>query len=446
MNVGKEMNETSQVEISGIDENHALFGNFIGVQFVFETTLNAGRLWEAIDQLEGDIPELGMAYAARSKKILPASSGIPFYQKQSLGNAREHAQIGTIQKDRARFLSEPKRNDVFFGRSPAVSNVTLTQFAGGGSILGIAINHILVDAAGLHLVAKHLARIYSALGSGEALPTTNLSRFLGIFAYGTDRTEKETLAAVSRAGLPKPAKFTGFPGGLIRRLIISALDKPVVHDRVLVCLSAEQVARLKETVLSESGEDWISTYMALGAHFIQIMIALMHSGASKPQIIVGQLLDLRNRYFEEKPEAQAAFIGNAILIDTDVLDAGKPIQTLSRGEIAAYLKTRITRLDGAYVRGRLDLAADCTGYGYNYPGLDLKDPIIALNNQTKMPVYDIEFAGQKPVRVIPQDVGDNIMFFPTPEGGVEVYLRDVANAERNAQLNTPAWQSKIFDF
>ena len=70
--------------------------------------------------------------------------------------------------------------------------------------------------------------------------------------------------------------------------------------------------------------------------------------------------------------------------------------------------------------------------------------MMCVNNQSKMRVYDIFFDGAKPQRIIPQDVGDNIMFFPMPCGGVEVYLRDVQDGSRTKLLYEPYWRNRIY--
>ena len=62
-----------------------------------------------------------------------------------------------------------------------------------------------------------------------------------------------------------------------------------------------------------------------------------------------------------------------------------------------------------------------------------------------MPIYDIQFDGQKPLRIYPQDVGDNIMFFPAPDDGVEIYIRDIVNPGAQTKLLEPQWQNMIFD-
>ena len=63
-----------------------------------------------------------------------------------------------------------------------------------------------------------------------------------------------------------------------------------------------------------------------------------------------------------------------------------------------------------------------------------------------MPVYDGRFDGQKPTQIYPQDVGDNIMFFPAPDGGIDIYIRDIVNPQGQQKLLTPEWQERIFDF
>jgi len=63
-----------------------------------------------------------------------------------------------------------------------------------------------------------------------------------------------------------------------------------------------------------------------------------------------------------------------------------------------------------------------------------------------MPVYDVRFDGQKPARIYPQDVGDNIMFFSAPDGGVEIYIRDIVNPLGQQKLLTPEWQAQIYNF
>jgi len=69
---------------------------------------------------------------------------------------------------------------------------------------------------------------------------------------------------------------------------------------------------------------------------------------------IGQLLDLRNRYFEKDVEAQSNFVGNAILIHIDKAVFPDGLQNTSRGALARYFKARQTRTDATDVKTRLD--------------------------------------------------------------------------------------------
>jgi len=160
------------------------------------------------------------------------------------------------------------------------------------------------------------------------------------------------------------------------------------------------------------------------------MAKLSYGDALKTEMQIGQLLDLRNRYFEKDVEAQSNFVGNAILIHIDKAVFPDGLQNTSRGALAQYFKARQTRTDATDVKTRLDLLADCLRHGYTNPELDVKNPIISLNNQSKMPIYDVQFNGQSPTRIYQQDVGDNIMFFPAPDGGIEIYHRQSAETTK----------------
>ena len=347
---------------------------------------------------------------------------------------------------RPNYVQEPSRKDVLRGRAP-LSTFTLTEFSDGGVILGIAISHVLTDAAGYHLLMRHLGDIYTSLISKNAPPRIPFNTRLEAFEFGSSRSKPETLAELKRRGLPKPIPIKGLMGGVIKSLIIKAMDKSIRHNvPIRIHFSPSQVTRLKETVLTESGEDWISTNVALCAHFTSLMAKLSYGDDIKTEMQIGQLLDLRGRYFEADANAQSQYVGNAILIHIDNAAFPEGLQNTSRGALARYFKQRQAKTTADDVKDRLDLLADCLRHRYTNPELDVKNPIISLNNQSKMAIYDVSFAGQQPQQIYPQDVGDNIMFFPAADGGIDIYIRDIVNPQRQEQLLTPDWQKRIFDF
>ena len=63
-------------------------------------------------------------------------------------------------------------------------------------------------------------------------------------------------------------------------------------------------------------------------------------------------------------------------------------------------------------------------------GMHAKKPtIIYLNNFSKLHIYDIDFGSGKPIKVIPHDLLDQVVFWPSPpnKGGMEVYFSGVPN-------------------
>jgi len=429
--------------ISPIDENHALYGNFIGLQYVFEEALEADDLAKAIAELLAQFPALSGQYNGKNNRVTLSGKVPTLTLRHIEGSISEHVKIGTRWPERSAFVIQPTRKAVFKGQAP-LSTFALTTFDNGGCIFGMAINHMLTDASGFHMLAQRLAEIYSALQSGEALPRSPLTTHLKAFEFGSKRTKSQTLEVLKAQGSPKPIPVKGLLGGFVKKMIIKAMETIAENKPVIIRFTAEDIVRLKEAVLTESGEDWISTNTALCAHFTRLMAKLSYGDDIKTTVQLGQLLDLRGRYFEGG--RQSDYIGNAILIHIDKAEFDDGLQNTSRGALARYYKTRKTKTKPADVKQRLDLLADCLRHGYSNPGLDIKNPIIALNNQSKMPVYDVSYDGQIPLRIIPQDVGDNIMFFPTPDGGIEIYIRDIVNPHRQQEFLTPEWQAQIFDF
>lgn len=430
--------------VQAIGESHGLYGNYIGVTYVFEHALEAEILQRSVDKLLTELPHLNSRYVRKAHAVTLSKDRLVMQTRVCEGDAMDFAVIGDDIQERSSFIDEPSRKAVQKGRAPMMT-VRLTAFE-SGCILGVAIHHILVDAAGVHMIMRRLADIYTALQNGAAVPPASLRAHLNVFDFGTNRSKAATVEVIKDAGQTLPMKLNGPVGGIMRGIIMYALDRITGNSRVVITLNADQVAQLKDTVLAESGEDWISTNVALCAHFLRIMARLMYGDKPQEAVRTAQLIDLRGRFFNEDMSEQNDFISNAILIYTDKGTFGGGIQDTPRGTLARFFKHRIAKVDGTFLRARLDLITDTLRHGHSYLGLELKDPMIALNNQSKMPVYGLAFGGQIPARVIPQDVGDNIMFFPTPDGGIEVYIRDIMNPSRQKKLLTEPWQKQIYDF
>lgn len=436
--------------VSAIDENHLLYGNFIGLQYAFTDGLDKHALSISIDELTAQFPALSGRYIAKSNDVRksPKGKSLSIHHSACLAVHSHTSSLKSVlgASDPPQFIIQPSRKNVLNGSAP-LSTFTLTEFSDGGMMFGMAISHVLTDAAGYHLLMKHLSWIYDSIISNTATSQFPYVTQLHVFEFGTSRSKAQSLKVLKRRGLPKPIPIKGLVGGFIKPIIIKAMDKSIHHNRpTKLHFSQNDVAQLKQAVLTESGEDWISTNVALCAHFTSIMSKLSYGDDIKTDMQIGQLLDLRSRYFEADSDTQSKYVGNAILIHIDNAAFPDGLQNTSRGALARYFKQRQAKTDAADVKDRLDLLADCLRHGYTNPELDVKNPIISLNNQSKMAVYDVSFDGQAPTRIYPQDVGDNIMFFPAPDGGIEIYIRDIVNPLRQRDLLTDRWQKQIFDF
>lgn len=428
--------------VSPIDENHLLYGNFIGLQYAFTDGLDADVLARAVGELIAQFPALSGRYDVKRALVKTSSEAAALAHNDSPDRLCD-----VLTRDsKPRFVREHSRRDVLRGRAP-LSTFTLTNFKDGGTMLSVAISHLLTDAAGYHLIMRYLGDIYTAITLGKALPDFSYATHLDVFKFGTTRSKSESLAELKRRKLPKPIPIKGLLGTIIKTLIIKAMDKSLQDNApVKIHFTSDEVARLKQSVLTESGEDWISTNAALCAHFTSVIAKLSYGSDIKTEMQIGQLLDLRNRYFEEDPKEQSQFIGNAILIHIDKATFPDGLQNTSRAILARYFKQRQAKTTAEDVKGRLDLLADCLRHGYTNPELDVRNPIISLNNQSKMKIYDVCFAGQRPKQIYPQDVGDNIMFFPAANDGLDIYIRDIVNPQGQQKLLTPEWKNLIFNF
>lgn len=432
------------------DHNYVLYSNSIGVQYVFEKKINHDSLMNALTKLLKEYPALAGRADFKKMKVIRKGKGIPFTMVNNHpDNIDMYRKAGCIQRNRAEFVSEPKRILIEKGKAPLMC-IKLTNFASGGCILGITINHALLDAKGFHLVVHRWSRIFTEIAANRSYQNDLNNKLIygrrSLFTFGSNRGKKKLFQDMRSCGIPKPVNFKGFFGRILKNFMLKVLDNAKRADRELIYFSKEQVARIKETVTKESGEDWITTNEALSAHILKIMSELQYGDKKLDKIQILSGIDIRGRIHHETVDQQARFAGNAFYVYSVTAELGKDFHRANRGEIAAFLKRSFAEITAENLQTDLDAVYDCLRLGYNYPGVDFRIPVHQLNNQSKLPVYDVDFGAGKPLRVIPQDIGDNILFFPARDGGIEVYLQDPMNTERQKKLLTPQWQSEFYDF
>ncbi|MEG9884448.1 MAG: acyltransferase [Hyphomicrobiales bacterium] len=428
-----------------VDRNYAQLTPNIGMQYVFEQKIDVDFLKKSLLELVKNIPALAGRADFKAMKVSGKDNGIPFVVVDGYpGSANDHGQIGSVQRNRKEFVIEPTSKKIIKGKA-ALMYVKLTNFLRGGCILGITISHVLMDAAAFHMLVHLWSTIFISLKEDKYSPKLwnkkiNFDRSL--FQFGTNRDKETLLEDIGRAGLPKPINFNGIFGKLTQYVSLKFLERIRRSDREIVYFSKERKERLKQVVTEESGEPWITTYEALCAHFSKIISELGGKETGKMQLLT--VRDLRGRIDSENKEKHALFLGNALFVYNIRTNFGKAYKTVGRGEIAACMRRASSRVTPELLKADMDFVYDCLRSGYGYPGFDLRLPFISLNSQLNLDVYGVNFGAGKLLRVIPQEVGDGLLFFPDGNGGVEIYLRDVMHPKRQKTLLTPEWQARIF--
>lgn len=418
---------------SALDLNYINTGNVIAIAYVFAQALNAGGVKNAVQALVTRFPALAGRIDIKNCCLHPGPAFVPLTHTQNEARVSDFEPAGKNIRCRRDFADEPKRSDVIRGRAPLMS-VRLTSLSCGGSVLGITISHGLVDAKGFHTIVGWLSDV---IAGKEARSV----RFGGQEShFETGRPVSEWKKSIEDCDQDMPPRMKGIGGGGFKLLMEKGLDRIRAQEREMIYFSKPHITKLKEAVLRETSLDWISTHNVISAHILHVLIALQFSRKSR-MLGIGNVVNVRGRI--NNADLSEDFVGNALYIMISKIQAGRPISSLSRAEIAHHLHDAFLQMDARHIERRMANIADSLAAGFGYPGLNLLKPIMAVNNQIKFDVYAADFGCGQPIRVIPQDVGDHVMIFPSREGGAEIYMRDFTSMRRQKKMLTPFWQSRF---
>jgi len=428
-----------------LNENYVLYASSIGVQYVFEKEIDIDLFKKAVAQLLIEYPGLSGVANFTTWEIDRSEKGVPIQIEKNIpGYAAEHGTIGKIQHNRTEYVFEPARKLIEKGQANLFA-IKISYFMNGGCILGLTVNHAIGDATGHHLIAHRLSDIFISIVSDKPVTGSPLhSHVHDIFTFGSDRSQKQTLADLKSYGTSKPLKVKGFPGIIFKKLIAGGLNRAKDSLRVLVHFDKDHLVRLKKEIKQESGLEWLSTNIAVGAHLSTVMSRIQIGKKKAPVVQLTNLFNMRNRYFKPDDPRQKNYAGNAMYIHTAKTNFAEGFQNVNRGKIARFLKDEFDKVDAVLVKRDMDLVVDCLRHGYTYPGLDMMKPLIGINNQSKLDVYGVDFGAGELLRVIPQDVGDNILMFPDKDGGMEIYLRHSLSPGKTKALLDEEMQKKLY--
>ena len=419
-----------------LDLNYVWSGNNIGVGYVFEDAIDTARLKQSLTQLLSEYPALAGRADFKTMTVNGANASVPLTHVQNYpGRAKDYAVRGKNIQNRTEFVTEQSLKNVTRGLAPLMS-VKLTDFINGGCILGVTINHGLMDAAGFNTVMHRWSDVFTGRPSAQIKGSGHFHNFK------TNRNASDVMAGIKAAGIALPLNFNTLRGRVLKRLMFGGLEKIRARGREMIYYTPAQVAALKTTVQKEAQLDWVSTHMALGAHVLHA-IAPLQLPAKSTSVNIGNVINIRPRFAPTNIYSADRYVGNALYIMLNELSAERPIAELSRADFARHLRNAFDGLTPKRIERDMKNIADNLAAGYGYPGLSLFKPIMALNNQSKMNIYGVDFGAAKLLRVIPHDVGDHVMIYPAADGGVEVYIRDFKSLKRQKKLLEPEWQERL---
>lgn len=422
-------------EISQLDLNYIQTGNSIGLGYVFSCGLSIERLKTSLAQLLSELPALAGRLDLKARRVKNVAFVPVEHVTGFIGAAIDFTAPDKNIINRTDFVPEPNRRDILKGTAPLMC-VKLTEFTNGGSILGVTINHGLMDAAGFHLVMRRWSDLFIGRDSEPLILQGD------IYGFQTSRARRERQVAIRKAGMAKPLNGNTFIGRYFTHLMYKMLDGIRLRGREMIHFSAEDVANLKDRVRKESGLDWISANVAISAHVLHVIIPRQMTKKNRV-LRVGNVINIRGRVPSEVCADQSNYLGNALYIMVSGTEAATSVHDFTRGDIARFLRKTFDDLKPDHIQFAMQNIVDSLEDGFGYPGLNIFKPIMAVNNQSKFDVYNVDFGAGRPLRVIPQDVGDHIMISPSPDGGVEVYIRDFVSLKRQKKLLEPEWQARL---
>lgn len=422
--------------LSALDLSYAGSGNAIGLGYIFEHNLDPSRLLVSLQALVAKFPSLAGRLDIGRKRVSSDNGLVPFIHVQGFpGSYSDLADPKTNITIRTDFVPEPSLKSALAGQAPLMS-VKLTSFAKGGCILGVSVNHALMDAWGFHQLMQQWADIFAGN------PANDLTMGHDLYKFRTQRDVSEWRAEFLNQGINIPANYNRFIGRNLLRFLNYMVNVNRLRGREMFHFSQDEIQTIKAQVHNESGLDWISTNIALSAQILHAIIPLQMSKKSK-SLGIGNVINIRGRIRKESQSVQNSFAGNALFIKINYGEFERPVRELTRGDIARFLRQSFDEMNADHIETAMANIVDGLDLGYGYPGLSITKPIMAINNQSKFDVYDVHFGNGRPARVLPQDVGDHIMIFPANDGGAEVYIRDFGGLKRQKKLLEPIWTDRI---
>ncbi len=283
-----------------------------------------------------------------------------------------------------------------------------------GTVLGVQCSHACMDGDSFYTLVYNWGQICR----NEIFDKPVLDQSL--LPATEDIPIEDIRAAAGETGWQKLSIFS------FLKLLPAAISGVIKKRSKPFPISAETITRLKEQLLNTTGVQG-SANVAISALITKRCLELYNHKENRMCSFV-TVVNTRKRL----AGVPSTYAGNSSL---SIATPAFPAET-GFAEIASIIEEtlkpvrqspslelmKLMQLNLNVMKHKLPLAP------FNIFGMFEKKPtIIYLNNFSKLHIYDVNFGSGEPVRVIPHDLGDQIVIWPAPpaKSGVEIYFSGI---------------------
>ncbi|MBP8535313.1 acyltransferase [Streptomyces sp. MK37H] len=387
--------------------------------FFYRETLDGEALRASLSRTLLNFPMI----SGRMKKgpdgrlsVLCDDAGVRFIETHATESMPDHGPHHTAKKGINRYLSQVNPLQVVDADTPLFT-VKLTHMKGGGSVLGVNMNHAVADGSAY----MRFMESWSKEHRGLEYP-----------APGHDRSIIDALAApVADAARPGNDHFTvtkrGRKSAYVARILLSSIAK--VTTMVTTRFTAAELATMKDAAMADLAGTgrWVSTNDALTAHLWKVLGALRDRPDTSEEKL-GLLADFRAFGGGAVPDG---YWGNTVTNTRPGMPAAE-LRSRPLGEVATAVRAGYA--ENTEEKIRQETAFLCAEYEAGRlkrilptMTLDKFENTIVINNWSKLPFYSLDYGAGTPfwydVPALPTPW--TVLIAPTPAdaaGGRDVHM------------------------
>jgi Transferase family. len=375
--------------------------------WLFNKDLNVSDLEASLSRLLDVYPHLAGRFRPMRNGILMNNEGAELYEEM-----RRDIKLEELRKMRSpldKFGAEIKI-PAFEKGEAAPLTVTLTHLADGAA-LGVQCAHACMDGDGFYTMVSNWSKLHNGMEFEK--PVFEKPELL----MPEKITKEDVLKRVQEkrwysVGISQLFKF-------VWQTMTGAMKN--VSDPIFV--SVDRINALKDELKSQTGRE-------VGTHAVLTALLAKRYFQNNPfksttechSVIV---MDVRGRV----PELKSSYVGNAMInISTDAFSSDAELKDIALA-VDESAKRFAHQSDTLSELVRLNV--ESSHYKLPFVSFDLKNmssrhpSVIYVNNLRRFPIYDVDFGGGKPVFAFPNDLLDNVKFWPSSpdKPGTEIYLR-----------------------